>query len=27
MKAEYEKLLGILLPIKAQLARTDALID
>jgi hypothetical protein len=27
LKAEYDKSLGVLLPIKAQLARTDALID
>jgi len=27
LKGEYDKSLGVLLPIKAQLARTDALID
>jgi hypothetical protein len=27
LKSEYDKSLGVLLPIKAQLARTDALID
>jgi len=27
LKAEYDKSLGVLLPIKTQLARTDALID
>ena len=27
LKAEYDKSLGVLLPIKDQLARTDALID
>ena len=27
LKAEYDKSLGVLLPIKAQVARTDVLID